>query len=78
MRCVTHTGTRLNCTVECEQGLYNADVGKWLGELALGLTIGKPKATRSTRKATKVSNEPTNGATPNVESGSSESEGNES
>ncbi len=78
MRCITHTGTRLNCVATCEQGLYNADANKWLGELALGLTIGKPKATRQARKATKVASEATNPATPNVEGDNNESEVNES
>lgn len=52
MRCMAHPTTRLNCEVECEQGLYNNDAGKWLGELALGLTIGKPRAQRKADKAT--------------------------
>ena len=78
MRCITHTGTRLNCLATCEQGLYNSKASKWLGELALGLTIGKPKATRQGRKATKVVESVENSATANVESPSTESEGDES
>ncbi len=74
MRCITHTGTRLNCLATCEQGLYNVSANKWLGELALGLTIGKPKATRQGRKATKVASEATNPATSDLVSDSSDSD----
>lgn len=58
MRCMAHPTTRLNCDVSCEQGLYNSDAGKWLGELALGLTIGKASKPTGKRKVRKGATTP--------------------